>query len=207
TFIGPRRFLLKSSDGGATELSAQRIFINAGARPARPGLDGLKDVEALDSTSVMELAAVPEHLLVLGGGYVGIEFGQLFRRFGSAVTIVQRGPALLGREDPDIADEVAHILTEDGVKVLLSTEPISVQKGPDGRLRLSVSSSNELRTLVGSHLLLAAGRVPNSDALNLGAAGIQVDSRGFIEVNDQLETNVPGVYAMGDVKGGPAFTH
>src|SRR5262249_10822841 len=109
TFIGPRRFLLKSSDGGATELSAERIFINAGARPARPGLDGLKDVEALDSTSVMELAAVPEHLLVLGGGYVGIEFGQLFRRFGSAVTIVQRGPALLGREDPDIADEVAHI--------------------------------------------------------------------------------------------------
>src|SRR5262249_39232834 len=155
----------------------------------------------------MELAAVPEHLLVLGGGYVGIEFGQLFRRFGSAVTIVQRGPALLGREDPDVAEEVARILTEDGVEILLSTEPIDVQKGSHGQLRLSVKSSNELRTLVGSHLLLAAGRVPNSDTLNLGAAGIQVDSRGFIEVNDQLETNVPGVYAMGDVKGGAAFTH
>jgi len=207
TFTGPKSLLVKDSDGGATELSAQRIFINAGARPARPGLDGLQAVEALDSTSVMELAAVPEHLLVLGGGYVGIEFGQLFRRFGSAVTIVQRGSALLGREDPDIAEEVARILTEDGVEIFLSTEPIGVRKGPGDELQLSLKSSNELRTLVGSHLLLAVGRVPNSDTLNLAAAGVQVDSRGFIDVNDRLETNVPGVYAMGDVKGGPAFTH
>ena len=207
SFTGPKTLLVKGSDGGTTEISATRIFINAGARPARPALDGLNGGEALDSTSVMELAEVPEHLLVLGGGYVGIEFGQLFRRFGSAVTIVQRGPALLGREDPDIADEVARILTEDGVEILLSTEPTDVQTGPDGQLRLSVKSSNELRTVVGSHLLLAAGRVPNSDTLNLGAAGIQVDSRGFVEVNDRLETNVPGAYAMGDVKGGPAFTH
>lgn len=207
SFTGAQTLLVKDSDGGTTDISAKRIFINIGARPARPGLDGLKDVEALDSTSVMELAAVPEHLLVLGGGYVGIEFGQLFRRFGSAVTIVQRGPALLGREDPDIAEEVARILAEDGVGLLFNTEPIGVQKGPDGQLRLSVKSSNQLRTLVGSHLLLAVGRVPNSDTLNLGAAEIQVDSRGFIKVNDRLETNVPGVYAMGDVKGGPAFTH
>jgi pyruvate/2-oxoglutarate dehydrogenase complex dihydrolipoamide dehydrogenase (E3) component len=207
SFTGPKTLLVKGLDGDASELTAERIFINAGARPARPALEGLEGVEALDSTSVMELEAVPEHLLVLGGGYVGVEFGQLFRRFGGKVTIVQRGSALLGREDQDVADEVARILREDGVEIVLGAEPIGVQKGPDGQLRLSVKSSGEVRTSVGSHLLLAVGRVPNSDVLNLAAAGIQVDPRGFIEVNDRLETNVPGVYAIGDVKGGPAFTH
>src|SRR5262249_13754937 len=157
-------------------------------------------------SSVMELAELPEHLLVLGGGYIGLEFGQLFRRYGSAVTVVQRGSHLLAREDPDVADEVAKILRQDGVDVLLKSEALRIE--PDGgRLRLAVRTPEGERTLSGSHLLVAAGRVPNTESLNPAAAGIATDARGFIPVNDRLETNVPGVFALGDVNGGPAFTH
>jgi pyruvate/2-oxoglutarate dehydrogenase complex dihydrolipoamide dehydrogenase (E3) component len=155
----------------------------------------------------MELDVVPEHLLILGGGYIGMEFGQLFRRFGSRVTIVQRGPRLLGREDADIADAIAAIVREDGVEVLLDTSAQRVERAADGTIRLTVTTPEGEQVLAGSHLLLAAGRVPNSEALNLPAAGVQTDKRGNIMVNDKLETNVPGIYALGDVNGGPAFTH
>jgi pyruvate/2-oxoglutarate dehydrogenase complex dihydrolipoamide dehydrogenase (E3) component len=155
----------------------------------------------------MELASVPAHLLVLGGSYIGIEFGQLFRRLGSEVTIVELGPALMGREDSDVAEEVARILREDGVEVLLSTRPGRVERTAEDGVRMAVSTPEGDRELTGSHLLLAAGRVPNTDRLNLEAAGVETDERGFVKVNGRLETNVPGVYAMGDVKGGPAFTH
>jgi pyruvate/2-oxoglutarate dehydrogenase complex dihydrolipoamide dehydrogenase (E3) component len=149
---------------------------------------------------------VPEHLLILGGGYIALEFGQMFRRFGSAVTLVQRGKQLLSREDPDVAQEIHKILQEDGIEVLLQTEATRVQAAAAGvALKLRGPAGN--RTVAGSHLLVAAGRVPNSDALNLGAAGIYVDARGFIPVNDRLETNVAGIYVLGDAKGGPAFTH
>ena len=154
----------------------------------------------------MELGALPEHLLILGGGYVGLEFGQMFRRFGSAVTVVQRGKQLLAREDPDVAEEVLKVLQEDGIEVLLQTEATRVQAAARGVV-LQLRGPAGDRTVAGSHLLVAAGRVPNSDGLNLGAAGVQVDARGFIRVSDRLETNVAGIYALGDVKGGPAFTH
>jgi pyruvate/2-oxoglutarate dehydrogenase complex dihydrolipoamide dehydrogenase (E3) component len=163
-------------------------------------------VAALDSTTVMELDSVPEHLLVLGGGYVGLEFGQLFRRLGSHVTIVQRGPRLLAREDGDVADAVADILRQDGVDVLLETEAARVAD-KDGAVQLTVRSGGDERTLQGSHLLVAAGRTPNTDRLNLPAAGIATDRHGYIVVDERLQTNVPGVYALGDIKGGPAFTH
>src|SRR6516225_7554461 len=176
--------------GGQRRLeTADTIFINTGDRPSRPAIDGLDSVEALDSTSIMELSVVPEHLLILGGGYIGLEFGQMFRRFGSNVTVVQQGKQLLAREDPDVAEEVHKILQEDGIEVLLQTEATRVQSA------------------AGSHLLVAVGRTPNSDRLNLAAAGVRVDAHGFIPVNDRLETNVAGIYALGDVKGGPAFTH
>ena len=149
---------------------------------------------------------MPEHLLILGGGYIGLEFGQMFRRFGSAVTVVQRGKQLLAREDADVAEEVLKVLQEDGIEILLQTETTRVQAAAGGVV-LQLRGPAGDRTVAGSHLLVAAGRVPNSDGLNLGAAAVQVDARGFISVNDRLETDVAGIYALGDVKGGPAFTH
>jgi pyruvate/2-oxoglutarate dehydrogenase complex dihydrolipoamide dehydrogenase (E3) component len=153
------------------------------------------------------LDAVPEHLIVLGGGYVGLEFGQMFHRFDSRVTIVQRRGQVLTREDPDVADKVAKILREDGIELLLNTQAVGVAQGSDGSIRLTTRTLDGENTLSGSHLLVATGRVPNTGRLNLDAAGIQTDERGFIPVNERLETGVPGVYALGDVKGGPAFTH
>ncbi|MFI5274907.1 MAG: mercuric reductase [Ktedonobacterales bacterium] len=206
-FTGPKTLDVRLNSGETHSLTAATIVINAGERPARPNLPGLDSVPALDSTSIMELDVVPEHLLVLGGGYVGLEFGQMFRRFGSRVSIVQRGAQLIAREDDDVAVAVAEILREDGVEVLLETTPTRVERAPGGGIALTLRGSAGERTLTGSHLLLAAGRVPNSDRLNVAAAGIATDAHGNIHVNDHLETNVPGVYAVGDIKGGPAFTH
>jgi pyruvate/2-oxoglutarate dehydrogenase complex dihydrolipoamide dehydrogenase (E3) component len=206
-FTGPKLVEVRLNNGETRQLTAGTIFLNTGDRPSKPPLNGLDRVAALDSTSIMELDRVPEHLLVIGGGYVGLEFGQMFRRFGSQVTIVQRGKYLLNREDPDVAGEVAKIMREDGIEVLLETAPVQVEQLAGGAIQLTVRTAAGERTLNGSHLLLAAGRTPNSDWLNLAAAGVQVDKRGFIQVNERLETNVPGIYVLGDVKGGPAFTH
>jgi pyruvate/2-oxoglutarate dehydrogenase complex dihydrolipoamide dehydrogenase (E3) component len=210
SFIGPRSILVRLKDSSQRTLTGDRFFINAGCRASVPSLEGLQGVPFLDSTSIMELDAVPEHLLVIGGGYVGLEFGQLFRRFGSRVTIVQKAAQLLGHEDLDVAAEVLKIMQEDGIDVLLNAKAKLVAKeGP--QIKLAISSGEdtggESRTLSGSHLLVATGRVPNSDSLNITAAGIAADKRGFIEVNAKLETNVAGIYALGDIKGGPAFTH
>jgi pyruvate/2-oxoglutarate dehydrogenase complex dihydrolipoamide dehydrogenase (E3) component len=201
-FVGP-----KTLQVGNDQLTAERIFINTGARPSQPQIPGLDSVPTLNSTSIMELDRVPEHLLVLGGGYVGLEFGQMFRRFGSQVSIVQRGPRLLAREDADVADAVADILREDGITVLLNTDAARVEKGDSGKIRLVVRSAVQEEILEGSHLLVAVGRTPNTDMLNLPATGLQTDQHGFLPANDRLETAVPGIYALGDVKGGPAFTH
>jgi pyruvate/2-oxoglutarate dehydrogenase complex dihydrolipoamide dehydrogenase (E3) component len=206
-FTGPHSIAVELRDGGLRHLAAAWIFIDTGARPARPSIDGLDGVPSLDSTSIMELAEVPAHLVVLGGGYIGLEFGQMFRRFGAKVTIVQRGDSLLSREDRDVAHAVAEILEEDGIEVLLETEAVSVQRGANGGIRLKVRRGRRSRILAGSHLLVATGRVPNTDDLDLPRAGIGTDERGLIEVDERLETSVRGVYALGDVKGGPAFTH
>jgi pyruvate/2-oxoglutarate dehydrogenase complex dihydrolipoamide dehydrogenase (E3) component len=206
SFTGPRTLALRGKDGRDRTLSAEHIFLNAGTRAAIPRLEGLDSVPFLDNASIMELDAVPEHLLILGGGYIGLEFGQIFRRFGSRVTIVQSGNQLLVREDADVAEEVAKILRQDGVEVLLSTRSERV-RGEGGRIRLVVTSDASTRTLEGSHLLIATGRTPNSDTLKLAAAGVETDPKGFIKTNNRLETNVAGVYALGDIKGGPAFTH
>ena len=205
-FTAPNKLVVRMKDGSQQEISAEQIFINAGTRASRPKLDGLENVRFLDNESIMELDSVPDHLLILGGGYIGLEFGQLFRRFGSRVTIVQSAAQLLTREDADVAEEVTKILKEDGVEVLLSARALRVEPARD-EIRLHAAIGGSATTIAGSELLVATGRVPNSDTLNLQAAGVQTDEHGFIQVNDRLETNAKGIYALGDIKGGPAFTH
>jgi pyruvate/2-oxoglutarate dehydrogenase complex dihydrolipoamide dehydrogenase (E3) component len=206
-FTAPKTVEIALTSGGTRQISAPVVVIDAGTRPRPLAIPGAGDVPVLDSTSIMELDELPEHLIILGGGYVGLEFGQMFRRFGSEVTIIQTSPRLMTTEDEDVSDEVAAILREDGITVLTSSTPVRAQPANGGRLRLTVRTQGGERQLEGSHLLASIGRIPNTDALNPGAAGIRLDDRGFIEVDEYLETSVPGVYAMGDVKGGPAFTH
>src|ERR1700688_2599225 len=203
SFSGPKNVDIRLQDGRQRTISAKYIFINAGTRASRPKLDGLGTVPFLDNLSIMELDALPDHLLILGGGYIGLEFGQLFRRFGSRVTIIQSASQLLTREDPDIAEEVTNILRQDGVDVVLNARATRASQS-DTTIHLEIEGQ---KTLDGSHLLVATGRVPNSDTLNLAAAGVQTDERGFIKINDRLETTADSVYALGDIKGGPAFTH
>ncbi len=206
-FTAPKTIEVKLNAGGVRQMAADKIIINTGTRPVNPPVPGLDQVPTLNSTSIMELDTVPKRLLVMGGGYIGLEFGQMFRRFGSEVTIVQRGKQLLAREDDDVADEVAKILRADGIEVLLETEAVSVSKNSNGEINLKVKNSAGERTLTGTHFLVAVGRIPNSDRLNLESAGVKLDKRGFIQVNERLETSAAEVYALGDVKGGPMFTH
>jgi pyruvate/2-oxoglutarate dehydrogenase complex dihydrolipoamide dehydrogenase (E3) component len=213
-FTGAHTIEVVGKSGRARALTADWIFVNTGLVPARPpipGLEQLTALEALDSTSIMELAELPEHLVVLGGGYVGVEFAQMFRRFGSRVTIVQRGEALLGREDPDVADAIARVLRDEEIEILLgaSVERVgrSARSTRGARLHIAVQQKSRMRRISGSHLLVATGRVPETSSLRLEAAGIATDERGFVRVNPRLETSVPGVWALGDVNGGPAFTH
>jgi pyruvate/2-oxoglutarate dehydrogenase complex dihydrolipoamide dehydrogenase (E3) component len=206
SFTSPTSVAVKMPDGNSRSLTGDKFFINAGERPAVPAVEGLSSVPFLNSTSIMELDEVPEHLLVLGGGYVGLEFGQMFRRFGSRVTIVQSAPQLLVREDPDVAREIAAILEEDGVALRLNARASRVTQAGSG-IRLAVSSGSGSTELEGSHLLVATGRTPNTDSLNVSAAGIATDERGYIKVSDTLETSRKGIFALGDIKGGPAFTH
>jgi len=207
SFTATKTVEVKLNGGGGRQLAADKVFINTGGRPEKLAIEGLERVPYLDSTSIMELETLPEYLLVLGGGYIGLEFGQMFRRFGSQVTIVQRGKQLLAHEDDDVAEEVAKIMREDGINIMLETAALRVEKSAEGKINLTVRTKTGEQTLTGSHLLVSAGRVPNTDRLNLSAAGVEVDKKGFIKVNERLETNVLGIYALGDVKGGPAFTH
>jgi pyruvate/2-oxoglutarate dehydrogenase complex dihydrolipoamide dehydrogenase (E3) component len=206
-FVDDRTVEVTFDDGSTETLTADRIVIDTGTRPAFPPIDGLDAVDALTSTSIMELGAVPEHLLILGGGYIGLEFGQMFRRFGAEVTIVDRGEHLLGREDADVIEALEDILREDGVRILTETTMTAVEHGGDGTITAHLDGAEAPDTLRGSHLLVAAGRRPNTDALRPEAAGVELTDRGYVRVNDRLETTADGVYALGDVTGGPAFTH
>ncbi len=187
-------------------LKAEKIFIDTGTSPLIPPIEGLEKVPYLDSTSIMELKQIPKHLLIIGGGYIGLEFGQMFKRFGSEITIIEKTNHLLPREDEDVAEEIQNIFKQDGIKFLLNSEVHKISK--HGRnISLKVKSGKSNKIIEGSHLLVAVGIKPNTEALNLDAAGIKRDEKGFINVNAKLETNIRGIYALGDVKGGPAFTH
>ena len=207
SFTGMKELQVEYPSGEKDFIKADLIIIDSGARPATPHIPGLDTVQAYDSTSIMEIARLPEHLIVIGGGYVGLEFGQMFRRFGSKVTIVHRNAQLLSREDPDLAEEVQKIFQNEGIALLLNTIPVRVEAPKKEKVRLTVTTNNQEHLVEGSHLLIATGRTPNTAALNLEATGIITDQRGFVPVNDKLETAAPGIYALGDVNGGPAFTH
>jgi pyruvate/2-oxoglutarate dehydrogenase complex dihydrolipoamide dehydrogenase (E3) component len=205
-FKSAKRVVVELKAGGTREIEGRKIVINAGCRPAVPQILGLDEIPFLDSSSIMELTELPKHLVVLGGGYVGLEFCQMFRRFGARVTVVNRDPRLILREDLDVSAAVEKILKEDGIEILNSTRVTRLEKVGVG-VRAVLEGGKGSRKISGSHLLLALGRVPNSDRLSLSAAGVETDASGFIKVNSKLETNVLDVYAIGDVKGGPAFTH
>jgi dihydrolipoamide dehydrogenase len=200
-FIGPHRIRVNQE-----EIESERMFINTGARPAILSLEGLDRIDYLTNASVMELRELPAHLLVIGGGYIGLEFGQMFRRFGSAVTIVHRDDHVLPREDSDVTEELQKALEKEEIRFLLGARPTRVDK-QNGQIVLTVETEGKSQTVQGSHLLVATGRRPNTDDLGLESTGVQLTPEGFVKVNGRLETNVPGIWALGDVKGGPAFTH
>jgi pyruvate/2-oxoglutarate dehydrogenase complex dihydrolipoamide dehydrogenase (E3) component len=206
SFTAPMQLRVALHSGGERRLSAAQIFIDTGTHSAVPAIEGLDQVSYFDNESIMELDRVPEHLLLVGGGYIGVEFGQMFRRFGSKVTVIQSGSQLLHEEDPDIAAEVLKILRQDGIEVLLNARTQRVARA-NGVLSLTVAVEGNVQTIEGTDLLLATGRVPNTGALKPGAGGVETDELGFIRANERLETSAPGVYVMGDVKGGPQFTH
>ncbi len=200
-FTAPRTI-----DVGGRTLSAERVFLNVGGRSVRPGLQGIDDVPTLDNVSIMELAEVPEHLVIVGGSYIGLEFAQMMRRFGAAVTVVERSPRLLQREDDDVSDGIRKILEAEGVRFELGAECLSLSR--DGaRIVVGAACGAESPAIVGSHVLLAVGRQPNTDRLGLAAAGVQTDERGYITVDDQCRTSAEGVWAVGDCNGRGAFTH
>jgi pyruvate/2-oxoglutarate dehydrogenase complex dihydrolipoamide dehydrogenase (E3) component len=200
-FAGPRQVKV-----GDELLEGERIFIDTGARPDIPSLPGLETIDYLTNASIMELREVPEHLMVLGGGYIGLEFGQMFHRFGSQVTVIHNSGQILPREDADIVAELQKALETEGMRFLLNAHATRVER-KDGRISLALEHTSGSSMITGSHLLIATGRKPNSDELDLGQAAVETDKRGFIKVNGRLETSAPGIWALGDVKGGPAFTH
>jgi len=206
-FVGKKQLEIELAKGEKKFITADKVIIDTGSSPSMPPIKGMDKVKALDSTSVMELDTLPDHLLVIGGGYVGLEFGQMFRRFGSKVTIVQRNKQLLPIEDQDVAEAIAKILREDGINVLLGTDTREVNTHENEQISLTLDTGGKEQILSGSHLLVATGRAPNTSYLNPEGTGITLDKRGFVPVNEQLETSVPGIYAIGDVNGGPAFTH
>ena len=207
TFIGPHTVRVAASGGEVSEATAPLIFINTGTRPAIPEVPGLADSGYLTTSELLELRELPTHLLILGGGYIGVEFGQMFRRFGSHVTILDTSAQVLDREDEDVCAELQKNLTAEGIEFVLNATARRVSRNEADELTLTADTPTGTRRLSGSHLLVATGRRPNSDQLGLELAGIKTDADGYIKVNSRLETNVRGVYALGDVHGGPQFTH
>ncbi len=204
-FINNKQIKVTLNNGDVQGITATNIFINTGARPAVPDIKGLNDIKYLDSTTIMDVTEIPKYLLIVGGSYIALEFGQMFRRFGSKVTILEHAGEFLSREDKDVSEEVKKFLQDE--KIVIYTNAVVEQFSEKSRtITASVKISDRTKNMACSHVLIAAGRTPNTDALHLENTNIKAD-KGYIKVNDQLETDEPGVYALGDVKGGPAFTH
>ncbi|WP_246008938.1 mercuric reductase [Hymenobacter metallilatus] len=206
-FTSARTVRVRLNTGGEQDLTAPLIFINTGTRAAVPPIQGLVESGYLTNVDILDLKQLPEHLLILGGGYIGLEFGQMFRRFGSRVTIIDAAKNLLEREDDDVCQAMRQQLEADGVEFVLEAEVRRVSRNADAEYILTASTAASERRLRGSHLLVAVGREPNTDDLGLEAAGVQTDEKGYVLVNERLQTNVRGIYALGDAHPGPQFTH
>ena len=207
TFSGHKTVTVKLNDGGTQEMQAETIFIDAGTITTVPDIEGLQEVGYLTSTSILDLDYVPEHILIIGGNYIGIEFGQMFRRFGSQITMLEHGARIMSHEDDDIAHEVHKILEEEGIAIHNQTKALKFEKDHNGKILATVDIDGRTEVLECTHVLIAMGRHPQSKALNLDKTGVDTDEKGYITVDEKLETNVPGIYAVGDINGGPAFTH
>jgi len=206
-FVAPKTLEVRLNDGGTRVLSGDRVFLDVGTHATIPPIPDLAAAAPLTHIEALELDRVPPYLIVLGGGYVGLELAQTYRRFGSRVTIVEQGPRLAGREDPDVADAIARIFSDEGIEVLVAAETRRV-KGRSGQgVSVTVRTAQGDRTIEGSDILVAAGRTPNTAAIGLDKAGIELDAHGYVAVNDRLETSAPEVWALGDCAGSPQFTH
>ncbi len=206
-FVGPRTLHVDLRDGGERVLTGERVFVNVGTRAATPGIPGLRDAKPMTHVEVLDLQRLPEHLVVLGGGYVGVELAQAMRRFGSHVTLIGRGSQLLPREDPDIAQCLLEVFRDEGIDVLLRTEILNITGTSGDGVSLSLRTEKGTRTLEGSDILAALGRTPNTQGIGLDKAGIELTDQGHIKVNDRLETTAPNVWAIGECAGSPYFTH
>jgi pyruvate/2-oxoglutarate dehydrogenase complex dihydrolipoamide dehydrogenase (E3) component len=206
-FVGPKTLEVQLNDGGTRMLSAAQVFLNLGSHAAIPSIPGLRDARPLTHIEALELDYVPSHLIVLGGGYVGLEMAQAFRRFGSRVTVIESGPQLIAREDPDVADTMQRILSEEGVRLVLSAETLDVRGRSGDDVTLTVRTSSGDEKIAASDILVAAGRIPNTAGIGLEEAGVELNAQGYIRVNDRLETTAPGIWALGECAGSPQFTH
>lgn len=206
SFTGYKKVLVNKNSGDSEEITSDLIFIDTGTIPSVPRIDGLETVPYLTSTSILQLQELPEHLLIIGGGYVGMEFGQMYRRFGSRVTMIVRSDRLSTKEDEDISMEIHKLFREEAIDIRLNAETLKINKGP-GNINVDIKVDNKNETISCSHILVATGRRPDTEILNLPATGVSTNEKGFIKVDKKLQTDVNGIYALGDVNGGPAFTH
>jgi pyruvate/2-oxoglutarate dehydrogenase complex dihydrolipoamide dehydrogenase (E3) component len=206
-FTEPKTVEVTLNAGGTRLLRGERVFINVGTRATIPDVPGLAAAAPMTHVEALNLERLPAHLIIVGGGYVGLEFAQALRRFGSRVTIIQHGPRLLEREDPDVADALLELMTDEGVQVFLQAEALNVTGRSGSGVALRVRSGGAERTLEASDILVATGRTPNTDRLDVAKAGVELDARGYIRVNDKLQTSAPDVWATGECAGSPQFTH
>lgn len=206
-FVGPKTVEVELNDGGTRTVSGSQVVLNLGSHAAIPNIPGLESARALTHIEALELDYAPAHLIVVGGGYTGIELAQAFRRFGSRVTIIEAGSRLMGREDPDVAEEIGKILEAEDIEVLLDARPVQVQGLSGDRVTVVLRTTDGERRIEGSDLLVAAGRVANTAGIGLDKTGVELDARGFIRVNERLETTAPGIWAIGEAAGSPQFTH
>ncbi len=206
-FVAPKTLEVQLNDGATRVLAGDQVFLNLGTHAAIPNISGLEAARPLTHIEALELDYLPSHLIVLGGGYVGLELAQAYRRFGSRVTVIESGPQLMGREDPDVADEMQRVLSDEGMRFLIAAETRKVNGRSGEEVSVAVRTSAGEQTIEGSDILVAAGRVPNTIGIGLEEAGVELDARGYIRVNERLETSASDVWAIGECAGSPQFTH
>jgi len=206
-FVGPKRLEVKTNDGTVRLVEGDRVFLNVGTHAAIPDIPGLRDANPMTHIEALELDRIPDHLIVLGGGYIGLELSQAMRRFGSRVTVIQRGGQIASREDSDVGQALLQLFQEEGVEVLLNTHVVDVAGTSGVEVNVTVQTPEKKMTLRASDLLVAIGRIPNTDGIGLEVAGVELDARGYVKVNEELQTTASGVWALGECAGSPQFTH